>query len=221
MSELRQFRASPNHPFRLDVPLHELLQQLPHSPSSCLPALAEPKTLPSAEFPQFPEFFHDLDEQDIAAHDAVVRTGQRHWPASRILKTMRGWMFPYFKSRLSPGDFQPIIAYLFTEWKCNLDCHYCWSYDNRVKGMAEDTARRAMYWFPSTPCRVLAPSGREPLLRPDFVHKVVYYAAKKDFWVYLATNARLLRPEVTDRLADAGIATINFAVDTIKQSPGL
>jgi len=58
-------------------------------------------------------------------------------------------------------------------------------------------------------------------LRPDFVHKVIYYAAKKDFWVYLATNARLLRPEVTDRLADAGIATINFAVDTIKEKPGL
>jgi len=58
-------------------------------------------------------------------------------------------------------------------------------------------------------------------IRPDFVHKVVYYAAKKDFWVYLATNARLLRPEVTDRLADAGIATVNFAVDTIKEKPGL
>jgi sulfatase maturation enzyme AslB (radical SAM superfamily) len=114
---------------------------------------------------------------------------------------MNGWMFPYFKSRLRSGDFQPIIAYLFTEWKCNLDCHYCWSYDNRVKGMTEDTARRAIDWLYDTPCRVLAPTGGEPLLRPDFVHKVVYYAAKKDFWIYLATNARLLRPSVTDRLA--------------------
>jgi len=70
-------------------------------------------------------------------------------------------------------------------------------------------------------CRVLAPTGGEPLLRPDFVHKVIYYAAKKDFWVYLATNARLLRRPVIDRLADAGIATINFAVDTIKEKPGL
>jgi MoaA/NifB/PqqE/SkfB family radical SAM enzyme len=31
----------------------------------------------------------------------------------------------------------------------------------------------------------------------------------------------LLRPEVTDRLADAGISTINFAVDTVKEKPGL
>ena len=134
---------------------------------------------------------------------------------------MHGWLFPYFKSRIRPGDFQPIIAYLFTEWKCNLDCHYCWSYDNRVKGMTEDTARRAIDWLHDTPCRVLAPTGGEPLIRPDFVHKVVYYAAKKGFWVYLATNARLLRPEVTDRLVDAGIATFNFSVDCIDEKPGL
>jgi MoaA/NifB/PqqE/SkfB family radical SAM enzyme len=184
----------------------------------------EPRTalaLPSPVFPQQPALLHEVDADDIAAHDAVLHTGKRHWPASKVMKTMRGWMVPYLKSRVLPGEFQPIIAYLFTEWKCNLDCHYCWSYDNRVKGMTEDTARRAIDWLESTPCRVLAPTGGEPLIRPDFVHKVIYYAAKKDFWVYLATNARLLRPEVTDHLADAGIATVNFAVDTIKEKPGL
>lgn len=55
--------------------------------------------------------------------------------------------------------------------------------------------------------------GREPLLRPDFVHKVVYYAAKKGFWVYIATNGRLLRPDVADRLGDAGASAFNFAMD--------
>src|SRR5260370_12253997 len=85
--------------------------------------------------------------------------------------------------------------------------------------MGEDPARRGIDWLPSTPCRVLAPTGGEPLLRPDFVHKVVYYAAKNDFWVYLATNARLLRPEVTDRLADAAIPTINFPLNTITENP--
>ena len=217
----------PAQPFRLDVPLHDLLQKRPDQPTDHSPlerAEREPQnslTLPSPVFPQHPALFHELDADDIAAHDGVIRTGKRHWPAPKVLKTMKGWMFPYFKSRVLPGDFQPIIAYLFTEWKCNLDCHYCWSYDNRIKGMTEDTARRAIDWLESTPCRVLAPTGGEPLIRPDFVHKVVYYAAKKDFWVYLATNARLLRPEVTDRLADAGIATVNFAVDTIKEKPGL
>jgi len=40
---------------------------------------------------------------DIAAHDAVLQTCKRHWTASKILKTIRGWMFPYFKSRIRPG----------------------------------------------------------------------------------------------------------------------
>src|SRR5207302_963409 len=214
----------PTQPFRLDVPLHNLLQR-PPDPSPPLARVEhEPRTslaLPSPVFPQHPALMHELDAADIAEHDTVLQTGKRHWPASKVMKTMRGWMVPYLKSRVLPGEFQPIIAYLFPEWKCNLDCHYCWSYDNRVKGMTEDTARRAIDWLESTPCRVLAPTGGEPLIRPDFVHKVIYYAAKKDFWVYLATNARLLRPEVTDRLADAGIATVNFAVDTIKEKPGL
>ena len=113
----------PSQPFRLDVPLHELLHQPSRAVLPLPSTLRQAQTLPNALFPQYPELFHDLDEQDIAAHETVVRTGKRHWPASKILKTMKGWMFPYFKSRVLPGDFQPIIAYLFTEWKCNLDCH--------------------------------------------------------------------------------------------------
>ena len=213
----------PIQPFRIDVPLHKLLQGDPDLPVHLIPAKErkEELSLPTPVFPQHPELIHELDAADIEAHESTLRNGKREWPASRIWDNMKGWMFPYFKSRLLPGDFQPIIAYLFTDWKCNLDCHYCWSYDNRVKGMSEDTARRAIDWLHSTPCRVLAPTGGEPLLRPDLVHKVVYYAAKKGFWVYLATNGRLLRPEVTDRLADAGIATINFACDCINEKPGL
>ena len=63
--------------------------------------------------------------------------------------------------------------------------------------------------------------GGEPLLRPQFAHKVCYYAAKLGFWIYLPTNARLMRPEVTDRLLDAGVATVNFAVDAVDIKPGL
>lgn len=215
----------PVQPFRIDVPLHKLLQNAPDLPVHLIAEkerdIQEQLSLPTPVFPQHPELVHELDAADIEAHETVLRTGTRKWTAGHIWDNMTGWMFPYFKSRLLPGDFQPIIAYLFTDWKCNLDCHYCWSYDNRVRGMTEDTARRAIDWLHDTPCRVLAPTGGEPLLRPDFVHKVVYYAAKKDFWVYLATNGRLLRPEVMDRLADAGIATINFACDAINEKPGL
>ena len=164
-------------------------------------------------FPSRPELVNLADPGTVPE--------KRSWTAPYVYRAMRGWLFPYVRSRVMPGDFHPIIAYLFTEWKCNLDCHYCWAFDNSVKGMTEDIARRSIDWLHDHGCRVLALMGGEPLLRPQFVHKVVYYAAKKGFWVYVPTNGRLLRPDVIDRLGDAGVATFNLAVDALDIKPGL
>lgn len=133
----------------------------------------------------------------------------------------RGWLVPYLRSRLLPGDFHPITAYLFLEYKCNVDCWYCWSFNNKVPGMTEDVARRSIDWLYDHGCRVVGLMGGEPLLRRDFVHKVVYYAAKKGFWVYIGTNGRLLKPDFADRLGDAGVAVFNFALDAWDLKPGL
>src|SRR5260370_7637945 len=107
MSELQHFPPLPSQPFRLDVPLHDLLQQPSHKPSPHPPTLTEPETLPMAVFPQYPELFHDLDEQDIAAHETVLQTGKRHWPASKVLTTMRGSIFPNFQPHTHPANFHP------------------------------------------------------------------------------------------------------------------
>jgi hypothetical protein len=85
----------------------------------------------------------------------------------------------------------------------------------------ESVARASIDWLHSTTCRVLALMGGEPLLRPGFAHKVVDYAAQKGFWIYVPTNGRLLKPDVIDRLADAGVATFNLAVDAVDEKPGL
>jgi MoaA/NifB/PqqE/SkfB family radical SAM enzyme len=168
--------------------------------------------LPEPVFPQHPELLGD---------QPWPGDGERHWPASKIWHAMRGWAVPFVQSRVLPGEFHPIIAYLFTEYKCNLDCHYCYSFDNRVKGMSEEVARASIDWLHSTTCRVLALMGGEVVLRPPFIHKVVHYAAKKGFWIYVPTNGRLLKPAVIDRLADAGVATFNLAVDAVDEKPGL
>src|SRR5215472_12036202 len=203
-----------SHSFRLDVSINDLLKYST-SPRRPLAPLPEPKSLPEPVFPQRPEL---LGSDNFVPHDFGK---PRHWKPADIYRQMQGWMFPWFKSRVLPGNFQPIIAYLFVEWKCNLDCHYCWAFNNNVKGMTEDTARRSIDWLHDTPCRVLALQGGEPLLRPQFAHKVVYYASKKGFWPYVSTNARLLRPDVIDRLGDAGMAIFNFAVDVVDEKPGL
>jgi MoaA/NifB/PqqE/SkfB family radical SAM enzyme len=198
-------------PFRLDVELHQLLTGSPDK----FPSPPEPKglSLPEPVFPQYPEKLKDPGLE--------IPPEKRKWTSAEIYRKMRGWLFPYVRSRVLPGEFHPITSYLFVEYKCNLDCWYCWAFNNKVKGMTEDVARRSIDWLRDHGCRVLALMGGEPLLRPQFAHKVVYYAAKKGFWVYIGTNGRLLRPEVADRLADAGTAVFNFAMDAWEEQPGL
>ncbi|PSH04009.1 MAG: hypothetical protein CXZ00_09360 [Acidobacteria bacterium] len=215
MSDLPRLVATPNSPrSRLDAATSD---QLTHGMRSELAPLPAGKTLelPTPVFPQRPDLLNAPDEPYFP------KNGNRQWKKHEIWHAMRGWMFPFFKSRIMPGEFHPLIAYLFNEWKCNVECGYCWAYDNQVKGMTEETARRSIDWLHTTTCRVLALMGGEVLLRPDFAHKIVNYATKKGFWVYLPTNGRLLRPDVIDRLADAGVATFNLAADAWDIKPGL
>src|SRR6185312_6800374 len=197
--------------FRIDVSINELLRHSSAHPPT--PPESRGATLPEPIFPLRPDLLSD--------HGLTIPPDRRQWSRDELLRKARGWLVPYVRSRILPGDFHPIIAYLFVEYKCNLDCWYCWAFNNKVKGMTEDVARRAIDWLHDNGCRVLALMGGEPLLRPQMAHKIVYYAAKKGFWVYIATNGRLLRPEVADRLADAGTAVFNVALDAYDEKPGL
>ena len=204
--------ASPAQPtFRIDIAINDLLTHCAHKPP--VPPAPKGATLPEPVFPQYPKLLSDPGPE--------TPPERREWSRKHIMRKVRGWLVPYVRSRVLPGDFHPITAYLFVEYKCNLDCWYCWSFNNQIKGMSEDVARRTVDWLHDQGCRVLALMGGEPLLRPQFVHKVVYYAAKRGFWVYIGTNGRLLRPDVADRLGDAGTAVFNFALDAWEEKPGL
>ena len=139
--------------FRLDVPLHSLLTK-PVAPVSGLQPVGDHNDF------QIP-FFHNA--RNCWDRSSTTMNGSRPKSAiglaGQIYHAMRGWLFPYIRSRVTAGDFHPLIAYLFTEFKCNLDCHYCWAFDNKVKGMTEDTAKRSIDWLHGTGCRVLAYMG--------------------------------------------------------------
>ncbi len=98
-------------PLRLDVPLHAILKDPASRPKPHpLPELQE---FPEPIFPQHPEL---LGEDHPLDHSVDPCSGRRHWRIPQILHYMNGWLFPYVKSRIVPGEFHPIIAYLFTEW---------------------------------------------------------------------------------------------------------
>ena len=192
-------------PYRIAPQLHQILYKRPGRDK--LEPMPE-EVLPEPPYPQRP------DAREMTHKEYLKLNGVRMW---------KTWGAPYFRSRYPSHrkELRPIIPYLFTDWKCNLDCHYCWSYDNKVKGMTEDVAKRSIDWLHSIGSRVLALMGGEPLLRPKFIHKIVYYSAMKDIFVYLPTNGRLMKPDVIDRLGDAGLATVNLAVDSVAERKSL
>jgi MoaA/NifB/PqqE/SkfB family radical SAM enzyme len=192
--------------FRIDVPLYTLLQKT--QSRSALELSPEALTLPEPVFPQINRT-EDLKQTGLFYH------------ANNGVRAFRRWLVPYIQSRVMADEFRPLLSYLFTEWKCNLDCHYCWAFENSVKGMTEEVAKRSIDYLHSVGCRVTAIMGGEPLLRPKFIHKVIYYGSKKGFFMYLPTNGRLMKPEVIDWIGDAGVAAINLAVDCVDEKPGL
>src|SRR5664279_1275437 len=92
--------------YRLDVQLHELLMKPPEQPR-LLPAPPDGKEqkLPTPVFPQHPELMAAADE------DYFPTNGKRKHKVQHIYRAVKGWAFPFLRSRVLPGQFHPIIAY--------------------------------------------------------------------------------------------------------------
>jgi MoaA/NifB/PqqE/SkfB family radical SAM enzyme len=163
----------------------------------------------------------EISQLATVGHETEKWMTQREYHAFNRRRAVRCWLQPYLRSRLHPREFRPLLAFLFTEMKCNLDCHYCWAHYNQAKGMTEEVALRSIDWLHDTGCRALALMGGEPLIRPSFVERLTAYATRRGFFVYLPTNGRLMRPAVIDALGEAGIATVNLAVDCVDEKPAL
>ena len=69
--------------------------------------------------------------------------------------------------------------------------------------------------MPANPGRFL------PVAKVYTHHRNLPLNITKGFWVNIASNGRLLNPELADRLGDAGVAVFNFALDAWDLKPGL
>jgi MoaA/NifB/PqqE/SkfB family radical SAM enzyme len=147
--------------------------------------------------------------------------GALQYKGANGIRAIRRWIIPYINSRIHSEAFRPVLCYLFTEWNCNIDCHYCFQYDNQKPAMTLDTAKSAIDWLWSVGCRVIPIMGGEPLLRKDFVLEVIRYGAEKGFFMYLPTNGYLLDKPFIDEMGKAGLAAVNLAVDCIAPRKGL
>ena len=93
--------AQANPRLRVDVELHDLLVKNQFK-NLLLSAHAEPTSLPDPIYPLHPELQNTPDPDTFPDN--------RKWTAPLVYRAMRGWLFPYLRSRTLPGDFHPIIA---------------------------------------------------------------------------------------------------------------
>ena len=131
----------PEQSFRIDGPLHDLLMEGAR-PDGLAPG-CKPGILPEPVFPRYPELAGDVepDPRRLPRNGCRYRT---HVTPFMIRRALPGRLAPFIRSRLLPGDFHPVIAYLFTEWKCNLD--YCYKASRAIRW----TLRQALRGFRGT-----------------------------------------------------------------------
>jgi MoaA/NifB/PqqE/SkfB family radical SAM enzyme len=144
----------------------------------------------------------------------------RYWTKNGV-RAFRCWYVPYVKSRYYSERFWPLLSYLYTDWRCNVNCYYCYTWNNKVEGMTLETAKRGIDWLKTVGCRVVAIMGGEPLLRKDFILDVVRYGSSNGFFMYLPTNGILMDERFIDRVGEAQVAGFNLALDTVEELPGL
>jgi hypothetical protein len=83
--------------FRIDVAIHDLLMN--STQRSPAPVEARGLTLPEPVFPQFPERINNPGPE--------APPEKRKWGVKDVYRYSRGWLGPYVRSRVLPGEFHP------------------------------------------------------------------------------------------------------------------
>ncbi len=113
---------------------------------------------------------------------------------------------------------QTTIAPFLVVWNfthaCNLHCRHCYQ---DAGGFARDEltteeAKNVIDEFYESGVVAIAFSGGEPLIRKDFFD-VARYAAKKGFYLSVATNGTLLTKEMAKKIKDSGIEYVEISLD--------
>jgi radical SAM protein with 4Fe4S-binding SPASM domain len=108
-----------------------------------------------------------------------------------------------------------IVIWNFTQ-ACNLRCRHC--YQNAGPRADDELSLEEKYHvideLAANDVSMLAFSGGEPLVSPDF-WPTLAYAKTKEFHISVATNGTLLTPETLDRMADNGVDYVEVSIDSV------
>lgn len=115
---------------------------------------------------------------------------------------------------------KPIFCDLVITEKCMLKCKMCrmWQSNNNSENLELDVWKRfidSLADFVKGKAQVQFVGG-EPLLKKG-VLDLIKYAAKKGFSTTMTTNAYLMNEKIAKDIAESGLNTIVFSLDSIKK----
>jgi radical SAM protein with 4Fe4S-binding SPASM domain len=156
---------------------------------------------------------------------AVVKSGAKRGDLRQALRDKPAYLRALTTTCRSIGEFglmkpQTFSAPLMVVWNftqaCNLNCQHC--YQNAGRGVNNELSLSEKYHviddLADNDVPMLAFSGGEPLMSPDF-WPALSYAHSKKFHVSVATNGTLLTPETVERLADSGADYVEVSIDSV------
>ena len=134
-----------------------------------------------------------------------------YW-AKALASTLKG--IAYFGVRRPFTAGAPYQIVWDVTYACNLRCKHC--YANAGKPLPDELdteqAKKAIDIFDRAGVTILAFSGGEPLVRPDFF-ELARYAADKGMYVAVATNGTLITEQMARKMKEAGIKFVQISVD--------
>lgn len=127
----------------------------------------------------------------------------------RNLKFNLSWLF-------NRTLYSEVLTVSLTK-KCNLNCVYCWDYDNRpqLKEMSTDDIKKLIDQAAKMGVETFNPFGGEPFLRRDAID-IIGHAFKRGMKVTVTTNGTLLSREHCRQLvevADNGRLIVLVSLD--------
>lgn len=121
-----------------------------------------------------------------------------------IRRTLRNVVFPN----------KPYFSHLAITHRCNLKCRFCHVTEARFRELDTESTKRVIDVLDHIGVAVVSISGGgEPLLRHDF-DQIIDYAASKDLYVKLTSNATMPR-ERYERLLKSRVDEIGISLDGV------
>jgi len=124
--------------------------------------------------------------------------------------------FLYRTFRQAASGGRPYFAHLAVTHRCNLRCRFCQITSSPYPELDLDGMKRVIDRLDRMGIAVLALTGGEPLLRPDFA-AIIDYAAAKGLYVTVATNGTMPKAKYAE-LVRSRVSEIGISLDGVRGS---